>query len=142
MHPQEIFKDNQASKLGDAPVHPLLHRQLSVRLQFHSIFYHFMRYVLCLERLALRFIFSFLQFCSLVITSQIPSYFVWDRNMIHSNLEHIIEFFHAYLFAVVCSLSFRSYCHVQFQFQFVFSKSLGFCLVCCWNSLQFSCLSC
>ena len=50
---------------------------------------------------------------------------------------------HAYLFfLVVCSLSFHSYCHVQFQSQFFFSKSLGFCLVCCWNSFQFSCLSC
>ena len=49
---------------------------------------------------------------------------------------------HAYLFVVVCSLSFHSYCHVQFQSQFFFSKSLGFCLVCYWNSFQFSCLSC
>ena len=30
MHPQEIFKETQAYKLGDAPVHPLLHQQLSV----------------------------------------------------------------------------------------------------------------
>ena len=30
-HPQEIFKETQASKLGDAPVHPLLHQQSSVR---------------------------------------------------------------------------------------------------------------
>src|ERR1043165_8196748 len=28
----------QASKLGDAPVHPLLHQQLSVRPSFHYIF--------------------------------------------------------------------------------------------------------
>src|SRR3954463_11899831 len=37
-HPQEIFKETQASKLGDAPVHPLLHQQLSVRLSLHYIF--------------------------------------------------------------------------------------------------------
>src|SRR4051812_21628769 len=38
VNPQEIFKKTQASKLWDAPVHPLLHRQLSVRLSFHYIF--------------------------------------------------------------------------------------------------------
>ena len=59
VHPQEIFKKTQASKLGDAPMHPLLHQQLSVRLSFHCN-YHFMCYVLCLERLALSFLFSFL----------------------------------------------------------------------------------
>ena len=59
VHPQEIFKKTQASKLGDAPVHPLLHQQLSVPLSFHYN-YHFMCYVLCLERLALSFLFSFL----------------------------------------------------------------------------------
>ena len=47
--PQEILKETQASKLGDAPVHPLLHQQCIPTLYF----YHFMRYVLCLERLAL-----------------------------------------------------------------------------------------
>src|SRR3954454_8638199 len=29
-HPQEISKETQASKLGDTPVHPLLHQQSSV----------------------------------------------------------------------------------------------------------------
>ena len=29
--PQEIFKGDQVSKLGDAPVHPLLYKQSSVR---------------------------------------------------------------------------------------------------------------
>src|SRR3954464_9161403 len=38
MHPQEISKETQSSKLGDAPVHPLLHQQLSVRPSFHYIF--------------------------------------------------------------------------------------------------------
>ena len=36
--PQEIFKETQASKLGDAPEHPLLHQKLSVRPSFHYIF--------------------------------------------------------------------------------------------------------
>src|ERR1044072_5849739 len=37
-NPQEIFKETQASKLGDAPVHPLLHQQSSVRPSLHYIF--------------------------------------------------------------------------------------------------------
>src|SRR3954465_3259744 len=37
-HPEEIFKESQASKLGDAPVHPLLHQQSSVRPCPHYIF--------------------------------------------------------------------------------------------------------
>src|SRR3954466_6903940 len=35
---QQIFKETQASKLGDAPVHPLLHQQSLVRPSFHYIF--------------------------------------------------------------------------------------------------------
>ena len=37
-HPQEILKETQASKLGDAPVHPLLHQQSSVRPSPRYIF--------------------------------------------------------------------------------------------------------
>src|SRR3954468_11692597 len=44
-NPQEIFKENQASKLGDAPVHPLLHQQSSVRPSLHYIF--ITSYVMC-----------------------------------------------------------------------------------------------
>src|SRR3954468_5536807 len=33
-----INKETQASKLGDAPVHPLLHQQLSVHPSLHYIF--------------------------------------------------------------------------------------------------------
>src|SRR3954463_3309822 len=36
-NPQEIFKETHASKLGDAPVHPLLHRQSLVRPSLHNI---------------------------------------------------------------------------------------------------------
>src|SRR4051812_30015872 len=36
--PQQIFKETQASKLGDAPMHPLLHQQSSVRPSLHYIF--------------------------------------------------------------------------------------------------------
>src|ERR1041385_838020 len=37
-NPQEIFKETQASKLGDAPMHPLLHQQSSVHPPSHYIF--------------------------------------------------------------------------------------------------------
>ena len=43
--PQEIFKETQASKLGDAPVHPLLHQQSSVRPSPCYIF--ITSYVMC-----------------------------------------------------------------------------------------------
>src|ERR1041385_8208709 len=76
-------------------------------------FYHFMCYVLCLEYLALRFYFMF----SLAFLA------------FHNKLDHVLlcvgekhaplpksrthhRILHAYLFAVVCSLCFRSYCHV------------------------------
>ena len=59
-HPQEIFKETQASKLGDAPVDPLLHQQSSVRPSPRYIFItsYVMCYVLCLERLAFTFQFA------------------------------------------------------------------------------------
>src|SRR3954468_4147255 len=37
-NPQEMFKETQASKLGDARVHPLLHQQSSFRPSLHYIF--------------------------------------------------------------------------------------------------------
>ena len=37
-NPQEIFKETQASKLGDAPVHPVLHQQSLVHPSWHYIF--------------------------------------------------------------------------------------------------------
>ena len=43
--PQEIFKETQASKLGDAPVHPLLYQQSSVRPSPCYIF--ITSYVMC-----------------------------------------------------------------------------------------------
>ena len=60
MHPQEIFKKTQASKLGDAP-HASPSPSTIISSSFVPLYsYHFMCYVLCLERLALSFLFSFL----------------------------------------------------------------------------------
>ena len=55
VHPQQIFKETQASKLGDSPdAFPSSSTIISLSL-VALYFYHFMRYVLCLERLALYF---------------------------------------------------------------------------------------
>ena len=48
LHPQEIFNKAEASKLGDAPMHPLLRQQLSSLSP--SVIYCFTYYVLNLER--------------------------------------------------------------------------------------------
>src|SRR3954466_7886958 len=48
-------------------------------------FYHFMRYVLCLERLTLYFFLVCLALFA-VVTSQTPTYsFVWERNTLRLN---------------------------------------------------------
>ena len=57
-NPQEIFKETQASKLGDAPVHPLLHQQSSVRPSPHYIF--ITSYVMCYAWSVLHLLFSLL----------------------------------------------------------------------------------
>src|SRR3954462_6073854 len=63
MHPEEIFKESQASKFGYAPVHPLLHQQLSVRPSFHYIF--ITSCVMCYARSVL--IFTFLFYLALLV---------------------------------------------------------------------------
>src|SRR3954469_10099628 len=75
-------------------------------------FYHFMRYVLCLERLALRFYFYF-SLVFLVGHNKLEPILlcVGEKHApLQSRTHHRI--FPAYLFVVVCSLSFRSCCHV------------------------------
>ena len=53
MHPQEIFKEDQASKAWGCP-HASPSPSTIISSSFSTLyFYHFMRYVLCLERLAL-----------------------------------------------------------------------------------------
>src|SRR3954466_6680188 len=57
-HPQEILKDTQASKLGDAVVHALLHQQSSVRPSPYYIFIN--SYVMCYAWSVLHLLFSLL----------------------------------------------------------------------------------
>jgi hypothetical protein len=52
------IQEVQASKLGDAPEAPLLHRQKSGHLSTHYIFYYFMHYTFLLEY-QLFLVFSF-----------------------------------------------------------------------------------
>ena len=65
-HTQEIFKETQVSKLGDAPVHPLLHQQSSVHPSPRYIF--ITSCVMCYAWSVLDLPFSF-AFFSLVLFS-------------------------------------------------------------------------
>ena len=56
--PQEIFKETQAYKLGDAPTHPLLHQQSSVRPSPHYIF--ITSCIMCYAWSVLQLLFIFL----------------------------------------------------------------------------------
>ena len=60
MHPQEVFKETQAPKLGDAPMHPLLHQRSSVHPSPHYIF--ITSYVMCYTWSVLHLLFSLFTF--------------------------------------------------------------------------------
>src|SRR3954466_4309825 len=102
-----IFKETQASKLGDAPVHPLLHQQSSVRPLLHYIF--ITSRVMCCSWSV--FALSLVLFCLLVVTMSEPNMLDWERYTLHFKLEHLIGF-SCLFFAVSCSLSFLSCCPV------------------------------
>ena len=79
-------------------------------------------------------VFSFLQLCLLFITSQNPAFIVWERNTLHSTLEHNIGF-HAYLCCVFfifsqlmscLALSFHAYLFLRSFIQFVAGTPLCF----------------
>src|SRR3954471_5484386 len=109
-NPQETFKETQESKLGDAPVHPLLHQQSSVRPSLHYIFIN--SCVMCYAWSVSLFTFPRLfLLCLLVITMSVPNMLDWERYTLHFKLEHLIGF-SCLFFAVSCSLSFLSCCPV------------------------------
>jgi hypothetical protein len=58
MSPQENIQEEQASKLGDAPEAPLLHRQKSGHLSRHYIF--IASYSMCFSWSVFTFTFIFL----------------------------------------------------------------------------------
>src|SRR4051812_20507579 len=80
------IQETQASKLGDAPgASPSSSTIISLSL-VALYFYHFMRYVLCLERLALyfsRFVFALFA----VVKSYIPAYLIFFVGEIHAPFE-------------------------------------------------------
>src|SRR4051812_44726903 len=87
MHPQEIFKETQVSKLGDPPCIPFSinnHRFVLLHTIFLSL------HGLCaIPRVSCIYFLVFFLFL-LFITSWTPSYIVWERNTLHSTLVHNI----------------------------------------------------
>ena len=93
-------------------------------------FYHFMCYVLCLERLVFSFLFSFLQ---LFITSRNSAFFLWERHTLHFYLGHNIEFSYLSLLCVFfvfqqllscLALSFHAYLFKELLFSWLLELSL------------------
>src|ERR1041384_7415978 len=104
-NPQEIFMETQASKLGDGPMHPLLHQQSSVRPLLHYIF--ITSCVMCYSWSIFALSLVLVLFCLLVITMSEPIMLDWERYTLHLKLEYLIGF-SCLFFAVSCSLSFLS----------------------------------
>ena len=79
------------------------------------------------------FFLSFLQLCLMFITSQNPAFFVWERNTLHFNLEHNIEFsclsllcmFLVFQQLLSClALSFHAYLFKELLFSWLLELSL------------------
>src|SRR3954463_8332123 len=72
-------------------------------------FYHFMRYVLCLERLTVRFYFLF-SLALLVVNNKLDPFLlcVGEKHAALSKSRTHHRILHAYPFTVLCSLSFHS----------------------------------
>ena len=137
--PQEISKETQASKLGDAPRASPSPSTIISSSFIPLYFYHFMRYVLCLERLALYLSFQFSLALFAVHSKLEPSFLCVGEKHAPLDLEHIIGFSCFSLLCVFFIFSQLLSC-LALSFHAYLFKS--FCLVCCWNSLEFSCLSC
>src|SRR3954470_25053839 len=107
MHPQQIFKETQASKIGDAPVHPLLHQQSSVCLSLHYIFITLC--VMCFAWSVSPFTFLGL-FCFLCCSNNLDPNLLFCVGEKHAplELELLIGFACLFLLAVSCSFSFLS----------------------------------
>src|SRR4051812_11565390 len=117
MHPQDIFKENQTSKLGDSPMHPLLHQQLSVRLSLHYIFITSSVMCYAWSVSLLHFLVYFTLFA--VHNKLDPTFFCVGEKHAPLKLEILIGF-SCLFFAVSCSLSFLatclfSYCALDFS---------------------------
>jgi hypothetical protein len=106
------IQEVQASKLGDAPEAPLLHRQKSGHLSTH--FYCFMHYAFFLERLYFIFQFSFFLFAA--INGWTPTNFFW-RSCLAFHLPRTLRF---------SLLSFNE-CSLFLELRLAFVFRLDFC---------------
>ena len=106
-NPQEIFKETQASKLGDAPMHPLLHQRSLVRPSPHYIF--ITSYVMCYTWSVLHLLFSLFYFACFHNKLKPSLHCLGEK---HTPLHHRTQHRFFMLIFVVWTLSFRSYCHV------------------------------
>ena len=103
VHPQEIFKKTQASKLGDAPRASPSPSTLSVRLPFHYIFI-----TSCVMCYAWSVLFSVSFLFSLAFNNESElSFLCVGEKHAPLQLEHIVDF-HVYL-CYECSLFFNCY---------------------------------
>src|SRR3954464_11403302 len=105
-------------------MHPLIHQQSPVRPSSHYIFITSCVMCYAWSVSLLGFIFSFLYLCLLFIRTQTPAYFVWERNTLHSNLEHIIGFF-MLIFLLLCVL-YLFVATAMFSFSLSFSLARDF----------------
>src|SRR5664279_3854721 len=84
-HPQEIFKESQASKLGDAQGIPFFinnYQVVSIETKF------LLFYTLCdVLGASLCFFYFFVCVCLLVISIIIPCTLVWERDTLHLFIE-------------------------------------------------------
>src|ERR1044071_488195 len=108
IHPQQILKETQASNLGDAPVHPLLHQQSSVRPSSHYIFITSCVMCYAWSVSLLGFVFKFSLVLLAVHNKLDPILLcVGEKHAPLSKFRTHHRIFPAYLFAVVCSLFFH-----------------------------------
>ena len=132
--PKKYSRRLKRLSLGMPPVHPLLHRHY----QFVSRSTIFLSlHVLCamLGASCFQFPFCFLQ---LLITSRNSAFFVWERNTLHFNLEHNIEFsclsllcvFFIFQQLLSClALSFHAYLFKELLFSWLLELSLVIMLI-------------
>ena len=133
---QEIFKETQASKLGDAPVHPLLYQQSSGCPSPCYIFItsYDMCYAWSIPLFAFQFVLVFLAVHNKSEPS--PPCLGERHTPFHSRTQHRFSCLSLCVFFIFSQL--LSCLALSFH-AFLFKR---FYLGCFWKSLELSCLSC
>src|ERR1041385_6237539 len=126
MHPNKYSRRLKRLSLGCPRASPS--PSIIISSSFISLyFYHFMRYVLCLERHALRFYF-YLSLALLSVHNKLDPVLlcVGEKHTPLSNLEHIIGFF-MLIFLLLCVLYlFIAAAMFSFSFSLSFSRAFAF----------------